>query len=61
MTKTEREYTPKEVAEICRVREFTVWDWIRKGKLEARSQLGRYRVSENSLQNFLQGQNKGER
>lgn len=28
-------YTSKEVADMYAVKEITVWDWIRKGKLRA--------------------------
>lgn len=51
---TEKEYTPAEVAEICRVKVFTVWEWIRTGKLQARKQFRSYRVSESALKDFMQ-------
>lgn len=50
---TEKEYKPKEVAEICRVKVITVWDWIRTGKLKARKQQRNYRVSESALNEFF--------
>ena len=49
----DKEYTPKEVAEICRVKTITVWLWINAGKLQARVQNGKYRVSEEQLKQFL--------
>ena len=45
-------YTCEEVAERCSVKVITVWDWIRKKKLNA-IKLGReYRVSEDDLIQF---------
>lgn len=45
-------YTCEEVAERYSVKVITVWDWIRKNKLNA-IKLGReYRVSEDDLIQF---------
>lgn len=45
-------YTCDEVAEIYRVKVITVWDWIKKKKLNA-IKIGRsYRVSEDDLKVF---------
>lgn len=48
-------YTCEEVAERYSVKVITVWDWIRKKKLNA-IKLGReYRVSEDDLIQFEEG------
>ena len=45
-------YTCKEVAERYAVKEDTVWEWIRTGKLEA-YKIGRmYRVHKDQLAKF---------
>ncbi len=49
----ERFYTPKQVAEILQVHQYTVLKWIREGKLRA-LKFGRvYRTSESELRTFL--------
>ncbi len=49
----ERFYTPKQVAEILQVHQYTVLKWIREGKLRA-LKLGRvYRTTESELRAFL--------
>lgn len=46
-------YTTNEIADMFRVRVFTVWDWIKKGKLHA-VKIGRdFRVSEADVEDFL--------
>ena len=52
----EKLYTPQEVADLLGVKRITVWDWIRKGKLDAHKLGDRlYRVSESQLQKFKEG------
>ncbi len=49
----ERFYTPKQVADILQVHQYTVLKWIREGKLRA-LKLGRvYRTTESELRAFL--------
>lgn len=48
-------YTCKEVAERYRVMTYTVWEWIRTGKLSA-VKIGRvYRIKEEALVKFENG------
>lgn len=55
--KGEKYYTPQEVAEMFCVKRITVWDWIRKGKLQATKAGGRlYRISETQLNKFKENQ-----
>ena len=57
MTKVpEAVYTAEEVATMFAVKEITVWDWIRKGKLRALN-IGtkgqpRYRIKESHIAKF---------
>lgn len=45
-------YKPREIAELCEVKEATVWSWIRTGKLKA-ARLGRiYRISQEDFDEF---------
>ncbi len=45
-------YTCEEVAEMFRVKKFTVWDWIRRKKLAA-VRIGRdYRIRPEDLESF---------
>ena len=49
----ERFYTPKQVAEILQVHQYTVLKWIREGKLRA-LKFGRvYRTTESEIKSFL--------
>ncbi len=49
----ERFYTPKQVADILQVHQYTVLKWIREGKLRA-LKFGRvYRTTESELRAFL--------
>ena len=51
----ERLYTCEEVAEMYRVKIYTVWDWIRKGRLSA-VKIGRvYRIKKEALDKFETG------
>ncbi len=45
-------YTCEEIAERYSVKVITVWDWIRKGKLEAIKLPKSYRVSEETLAKY---------
>ena len=45
-------YTCNEVAERYSVKVITVWDWIRKGKLEAVKMPKGYRVSAEALETY---------
>lgn len=54
MENTEKFYTSKEVAEILKLSNYTIGDYIRSGKLKA-IKFGRvWRVSENQLKQFLE-------
>ena len=54
MENTEKFYTPKEVAEILKLSDYTIGDYIRSGKLKA-IKFGRvWRISENQLKQFLE-------
>ena len=48
-------YTPKNVASLLNVSEFTVRKWIRQGKIEDTFKFGHktIRIPDNSLQKFL--------
>lgn len=49
----EKFYTPKQVAEILQVHQYTILKWIREGKLRA-LKFGRvYRTTESELRAFL--------
>jgi putative molybdopterin biosynthesis protein len=49
----ERMLTPKEVAQILKVNLYTVYNWLKAGKIRA-YKLGRvYRVAEKDLEVFL--------
>jgi len=45
-------YTCNEIAERYSVKVITVWDWIRKGKLEAIKLPKGYRISEEALAKY---------
>lgn len=45
-------FTCKEVAERYGVKETTVWEWIRSGRLKAYKILRMYRVTEEQLTEF---------
>ena len=47
-------YTCSQVAELYLVKTLTVWDWIRKKKLNAKKVGKRYLISEEDLQRFEQ-------
>lgn len=54
MENTEKFYTPKEVAEILKLSDYTIGDYIRSGKLKA-IKFGRvWRISESQLKQFLE-------
>ena len=54
MENTEKFYTSKEIAEILKLSNYTIGDYIRSGKLKA-IKFGRvWRVSENQLKQFLE-------
>mgnify|MGYP001558754258 CR=1 FL=1 len=47
-------YTPKEIAEMFRVSDRTVYAWIRTGKIVAEAyRIGRKLISEIELENFI--------
>lgn len=46
-------YTCKEIADLYKVKTSTVWNWVRKKKLEA-IKIGRdYRISQEQLDAFI--------
>lgn len=47
-----RLFTCEEVAERYRVSKCTVWDWIRKGKLDAIKMPKGYRVSDEAIAKY---------
>lgn len=51
----DKEFTPAEVAELCRVKVATVWGWIRSGRLPARKYGKQYRVNAKALRKFRFG------
>ena len=54
MENAEKFYTSKEVAEILKLSNYTIGEYIRSGKLKA-IKFGRvWRVSENQLKQFLE-------
>ena len=54
MENTEKFYTSKEVAEILKLSNYTIGEYIRSGKLKA-IKFGRvWRISENQLKQFLE-------
>lgn len=52
--KMTRFYTVKEVAEVFRVTPNTVYGWIREGKLEAYTILGRVRIAEKAVNKIME-------
>ena len=48
----EKLYTVQEICERYQVKDFTVWEWIRKGKLSAMKVGKSYRVTESQLKTF---------
>ena len=54
MENTEKFYTSKEIAEILKLSNYTIGEYIRSGKLKA-IKFGRvWRISENQLKQFLE-------
>lgn len=50
----EKVYTPPEVAEILKISELTLMDWLRSGKLQG-VKVGRlWRITESALNDFLE-------
>lgn len=45
-------YTCQEVAEMYGVKEFTVWAWIRSGKLHAMNTGKMYRITKEDIYEF---------
>lgn len=55
----DRLYTCKEVADRYHVKPFTVWSWIREGKLTAVTVANRlYRIRQEDLDKFEKGKNQ---
>ena len=50
-------YTVKEVAEMLKVSEKSVRDWINKDKLNAGKAGRQWRISESDIKEFLEGDN----
>lgn len=48
----EKLYSVQELCERYSVKDFTVWDWIRTGKLAAMKIGKSYRIKESDLLNF---------
>lgn len=56
---TEKNYTVSEVADICRVTEFTVREWLKDPNhpLEGHKPGGRWLVKESALTKYLESTN----
>ena len=55
----DRLYTCKEVADRYHVKQFTVWSWIREGKLTAVTVANRlYRIRQEDLDKFEKEKNQ---
>lgn len=52
----EKIYTIAEVAEILRVKDYTVREWLREGKLKGFKAGNRWRVKESELKKMTNGQ-----
>jgi len=53
MDNTEVYYTPRQVADILKVKETTIWQWLKEGKLKG-VHLGRlWRIRQSQLNEFL--------
>lgn len=50
-----RVYTPEEVAEILQITEYTVLKWLRQGKLKGFRAGRLWRISEDHLNEFMNG------
>ena len=50
--------TAAQVAERYKVKTNTVWEWSRKGKLNALNRGGTYRVSTDDIKNFEEANRK---
>lgn len=46
-------FTCSDVAKMFKVKEITVWDWIRKGKLPAYKIGKMYRISQEQIDAFV--------
>ena len=46
-------YTVKEIAEMLKMNEQTIFRFIREGKLEATKVGGRYRITQEQLDRFI--------
>lgn len=55
MLVSEKFLTPDDVAERLRVSVRTVWEWLRTGRLRSYRAGNLYRISEEHLQEFLEG------
>ena len=54
-------YTCSQVADLYLVKPLTVWDWIRKKKLNAKKVGKRYLISEEDIQQFENQSEKNEK
>lgn len=54
-------FTCSDVAKMFKVKEITVWDWIRKGKLPAYKIGKMYRISQEQIDAFVDSKNKFDR
>lgn len=45
-------YTVSDICSRYQVKDFTVWDWIRKGKLKAFKRGKSYYITESALKEF---------
>lgn len=52
----EQLYTCREVAALAKVKIGTVWEWIKDGKIEARTVFGHYRITESEVRRLLNGE-----
>ncbi len=56
MVKT-KYYTPQDIADMFKIKIDTVWSWIRKGTLKSICVGRQYRISEESLNEFIKTKN----
>lgn len=51
-------YSTSEVADMFKVKSFTVTDWVRKGKITAVHIAGRYMFTEDDIKKFEEANRK---
>lgn len=54
--KIEQMFTVREVAELLKVGDETIWRWIKSGRLKAIKLAKEYRIPESALKSLLYGE-----